>query len=905
MSQPLILDSKEASRYDASMLGGKAANMAWMTRNGFPVPDWVVVTTHAYDEHLRQDGLKEWVELQMELVRSSEKEALPKILAEIRKRVAATALPPSVEEGLARALAVVNDWENEYFAVRSSVVGEDAAGASFAGQMESFLFQKGKEGITRSIRKCFASAFTDRAILYRIQKKLPLLKIEAAVIVQVMVEGRVSGVMFTAHPANGSRKHALVSSGYGIGEGIVSGLCNTDEYTVGLEDQTVSKIINQKDTQMIFNKETGSGVLEVPVAANLHAKPSLTDAEVLRLVDCGRMIAQKLRHPQDIEWAFRGDELYILQTRPITQLPPPSNPKGELIVWDNSNIQESFNGVTTPLTFSFANLFYREMYTQTMRIMELTEKEIQEHAPVVNNLLGLIRGRVYYNINNWYRGLLFLPGFKTNKADMERMMGLADPVDMIQNTELPWDQKLKKIPGLILLVIRTLLKFRRINQITEDFRALFKSVYDRIDRSTLHELEIAELMDMTAMLKRDLIMKWDAPIINDVNVMMANGRVHRWLEKIGIENTAVVQNNLLSGEEGIESTEPTKMLLRMCATLRKTPELRKIFEEVSNQQLLAAIQHQSPSFYEDCLVYIELFGDRTIGELKLESKTLRQDPSFMFSILKNFLTREELTIETLNQNEEKFRTEAEELCFKAVMQKYGRRKLAQFKKDVDKLRNAIKNRENMRLARTRLFGLYRDIFLEIGKQLHFYGQLEDPRDILFLKVDELETYMEGRCVQSDLKILVAGRKQEYQRYKEEAEPSHHFYTTGAVYHHNNFEYPHQAKMKTPEGLKGTGCYPGVVEEKIRLIFSPEDELSLNGQILCTVRTDPGWAPLFPTAGGIIVERGSTLSHSAVVARELGIPAIVGIPGITKILKDGELIRMNGESGIVELLSKNE
>jgi pyruvate,water dikinase len=161
--------------------------------------------------------------------------------------------------------------------------------------------------------------------------------------------------------------------------------------------------------------------------------------------------------------------------------------------------------------------------------------------------------------------------------------------------------------------------------------------------------------------------------------------------------------------------------------------------------------------------------------------------------------------------------------------------------------------------------------------------------------------MEGASVQTQWKSLVAGRKEEFAAYEDD-EPAHHFSTYGPVYHHNSFEYVgDQQVQESEELLKGIGCYPGVVEQPIKLIFSPEDELTLDGQILCTVRTDPGWAPLFPTAGGILVERGSTLSHSAVVARELGIPAVVNIPGLTKMMENGERVRMDGGKGTIERL----
>jgi pyruvate,water dikinase len=237
-----------------------------------------------------------------------------------------------------------------------------------------------------------------------------------------------------------------------------------------------------------------------------------------------------------------------------------------------------------------------------------------------------------------------------------------------------------------------------------------------------------------------------------------------------------------------------------------------------------------------------------------------------------------------------------------IKKKLGSRALKKFNKDLSALRDAIRNRENMRLARTRMFGLYRDIYVEIGSQLAFYGQLNDARDVFYLTLEDIYAYKDGRAVQTQLQPLVDARKAEFESYEAEDLP-HHFWTKGAVYCNNEFEYPHQNEDVdlNAEQLKGTGCYPGIVEKKIRLIFSPDDELNLDGQILCTVRTDPGWAPLFHTAGGFIVERGSTLSDCGVVERELGIAAIVGVPELTKILKDQETVRMNGVTGKIERL----
>ena len=217
-------------------------------------------------------------------------------------------------------------------------------------------------------------------------------------------------------------------------------------------------------------------------------------------------------------------------------------------------------------------------------------------------------------------------------------------------------------------------------------------------------------------------------------------------------------------------------------------------------------------------------------------------------------------------------------------------------------RDAVKAREALRLDRTRLFGLYRDVYLAIGARLHEAGRLDAPRDVFWLTTDEIAAYDAGRSVTKDLAALARLRASEFERFRR-AEPPHRIETVGPVYHGNSLTRPEPApEALVAEVLTGTGCYPGVVESAVAVVSSPDDDLSVNGRILVTVRTDPGWAPLFPTCTGLLVERGSTLSHSAVVARELGIPAIIGIRELTRVLGDGELVRMDGAEGTVHRLA---
>lgn len=902
----LVIDSKSAAKFEQQHLGGKAYNLAVLSKSGYNVPSWWVISVDACREFLEQSNTISDINQQLSvLTEQTDMQEITAIAEKVQAQVETLSLSEVIKTELV-SLVGAEELDNQFWAVRSSVVGEDAKGASFAGQMDSMLYQTGQQAVFDAVIAVIKSAFNARALKYRLTKGLALTDIRAAVIIQKMIDADISGVMFTANPISGNRSEALISAAWGCGEGIVSGLCNTDEITIGLNHDTINQTINEKDLALVFDNQSNCGVKQIEIDELKAHEAALSASHILQLRDMGKSIAETYRFPQDIEWCIKDRELYILQSRPITSLPNYNADTDRKVVWDNSNIQESYCGVTTPLTFSFASQAYKTVYEQTMRLLGESNQTIQDNQLMLNNMLGLIHGRVYYNINNWYKGLLFLPSFKANKEDMERMMGLQDPVDLVQDVELSFSEKLKKLPQIFRALFKMLTRFRKMDQLVSDFKQFFQAEYHKVEREKLHTQSIGQLVELSQHLDNKVLANWTTPIINDFYVMMMNGKVHRWLTKLELENPDLVKNNLLSGEEGIESTEPTKFLLDLCDQIRQRDDWQLLFKQYDNDKLLGMLELQAPALYQQCQQYIELYGDRTMGELKLESITLRQDASFMFAILKNFLAKPELSRATLAQNEAAFRQEAEDTVFTLIKDKHGRRGLKKFKSHLSKLRDAIRNRENMRLDRTRLFGLYRDIFSEIGKQLEFYDCLDDERDVFYLSIDEIYAYNEGRTVTALLKPLVEVRKAEYAQYEQHDLP-HHFYTHGAVYCNNQYEYPHEVEQTALDAdtLEGIGCYPGEVETTLRLIFSPDDELNLNGQILCTVRTDPGWAPLFPTAGGIVVERGSTLSHSAVVARELGIPAIVGVPNLTKIVSDKEMVRMNGSTGRIQRLTKNK
>jgi pyruvate,water dikinase len=367
-----------------------------------------------------------------------------------------------------------------------------------------------------------------------------------------------------------------------------------------------------------------------------------------------------------------------------------------------------------------------------------------------------------------------------------------------------------------------------------------------------------------------------------------------------------LQNDLLSGEGGIESTEPTRLLLRLAARAQADPELRaRILHEPPERLTLAvAAEPRFAEFHAEFRRYLDLYGFRCMNELKLEEYSLRDRPEFVFTILRNYLALDRpaaLDPAAAAAHEQRIRGEAEARAFGSLS--LWRRLV--FRRVLRNARLGVKNRENMRFARTRIYGRLRELLRAFGARLAAEGVLADREDVFYLTLDECRDFVQGTAVTARLAELAALRRREFDAYRAEADrlPADRFETFGMPYHKNLFRAAPAAVTAASTGdgaLRGTGCCPGERTGPVKVVRSPADDLRLSGEILVAERTDPGWVPLYPSISGLLIERGSILSHSAIVAREMGLPTIVGIPGLTARLTTGMVVRMDGASGVVEI-----
>jgi pyruvate,water dikinase len=851
-----ILDAAEAA--GSPHAGGKARALARAQSAGLPVPAWFVVSSAAFSDSLTPDQR-----------RALEDAADPATLA----RVVDGVMPnPAIAAAIDAAVRRLSPG-GELVAVRSSASDEDGAEHSFAGQLESFL-NVAPADVTTKVREVWRSGFTDRIAAYRREHGLALLPHPPAVLVQRMVNPRAAGVAFGADPVSGRAGIAVVTAVPGLGDALVSGAADADTWLVDRSGTIVERRI-------------------------VGDRPALTDAEVQEVAALTRAAGRHFGRAQDVEWAI-GDRLMLLQSRPITSAQSMADPDARLTIWDNSNIVESYSGVTTPLTFSFARDIYEYVYRQFCRMMGVPEAVIAAQDDTFRNMLGLIRGRLYYNLLNWYRVLAMLPGYRLNRRFMEQMMGVKEPLPEALSADIA--REISRGPVLDGLYAARTVAGLIGNHIMLNGR--IDAFYARLDQALappsppLDQRRIDELVAHYRDLRRQLLLNWDAPIVNDFFAMIYYGLLRSLVIKWCGDPGGTLQNDLIGGEGGIVSAEPAVRMQRLARLAATRAGLIDRLAAGTAAEIEAATR-DFPEFASEYAAYLAKFGDRTVNELKLESSTLHDDPLPLLRAVAT-IARQDAAMATPGQADgspaDRLRRESRRRVADALAAHPIRR--AVFGWVLRQAQRRVRDRENLRLERTRLFGRVRRIFLEIGRRLHASDLLDDPRDIFYLEVDEVLGFADGRATAANLRGLADLRTREFDAHRDGPAPDDRFETRGAVYAGHDFRRTADRAAVSGDEMRGLGCSPGLVRGPVRIVTDPTTETLAPGAILVAEHTDPGWIMVFPSARGVLVERGSLLSHAAIVARELGIPAVVSLPGITRWLNDGEWVEMDGAAGVV-------
>ena len=883
-----VLDARTPLDVLRRRAGGKASQLAVLEGLGHPVPRWFCVPVEAMELALRASGGTPAGD--------------------------GPAVPPAVAACVARGLRE-RSMERTSLAVRSSGLEEDGAERSFAGQFESVLHCRGEEGVLAGLRRCWGSAFSDRVRTYREVLGDGAGPVRMGVIVQEMVDADVAGVAFSRNPLRpGDRDSVVIESVWGLGEGLVSGEMPADRFVFDRTTRAVEAEIADKESARVA-AGPGGGTRDEPLEAGRRQRSSLTDDQVRAVARMVLDLEAALGTPQDCEWAFRGDELFLLQSRPITTLPPQSlfdpGVAGDApVVWDNSNIIESYAGVTTPLTFSHVSRSYAEVYRVTCRVAGVPEAVIAANEGLFRNMLGLIRGRIYYNLANWYRLLSLFPLLGRSGRFMETMMGvrqsldgeLADVVDPTKDAPRYGVVRRTRLVGRLVTTLVAGGRERRA------FLRRMDEVCGPLEARDLAAESLPRQLAAHRELEERVLKHWTAPINNDTRCMVSFGNLTRRWITADEQEAASLQNELLCGQGDLTSAEPTRLLMEIAREVARDADLAERFGAGTAETLWAELPDLAPALHDRFLDYVRRYGFRCVDELKLETEDFHDRPHLLVATVQGYLRHGVPSARELAERERGIREGAEA----RVRERLGGLRRWTYTRVLRWTRRAVADRERLRFERTRAFGLIRRIFRGAGRNLHALGLLDDPADVFFLTVEEILALAEGRAVSLELKGLVEVRKAEYEGYRRTPSPPDRFLTRGAV--GPALRYPAlladgdllaalDDPGDDPDVLRGTPCCAGVVEATVRVARSFEDCAGLDGEILVTQRTDPGWIPVFPSLAGLIVERGGLLSHSAVVAREMGVPTIVGVAGRPlDRLRTGDRVRMDGARGTVEILS---
>lgn len=843
----MICTAKEG--LELNKVGGKAFNLARLSLNDFNVPPFIILDTDEFWNFLAKDK-ERYKELLLNYNASS--------LSEIRKLIENKEFSLISKERIKTKLDEVFKRHGKII-IRSSAIDEDGNNYSFAGMMESYPDLSIEDDVFGYIKKCYLSCFSDRAMEYRALNKLIDEELSMAVIIQRMVEADFSAVAFTTDPQTNDPDQILISVVKGTGEKLVSGEENSDDYVVDAEG----------DVRRL------SGSLDI-------------DKRIIReIADIGKKIEESYdkKRARDIEIAIKDQKIYVLQERPISAYSHID--KGQFrTIYDNSNIIESYSGVTTPLTFSFAREVYEKVYRQNLNNFFISQENIESIKEDLANMICFYQNKVYYRLNSWYKMTALYPGYNKNKKYMENMMGVK-----LELKEGKAKQKLR----LFRIYLRFIHKLLRIKKDS----LLFVDKFERITKdhfnNSFENYTNKGLVDLYRQLEENILDDFTTPITNDMGAMVFLGILNDALKKKKLSDYEGLLSKVLAKQGNVESLKQSIALIDLVNYINNDTQLKSYYQNTEIEKIIEELDKDN-KINKQIKEYIYKYGSRAMEELKLETVTLFQDPRFLIQTIKNYLNMEKIPAVYSD----------EEFDIKDFYKHFSLFEKLYIKPVTEITKYFVKNRELLRLRRTYIYSIVRNIFLRMGQNFKEQGIIENARDIFFMEKNEaFDIASFGIVGYEDIRTQIEERKKEYEINKEK-ECYERMYFYGEVKEENMLPiYARQEiisqDLNTLQGVAGGGR---VVEGIVKYVKEPE-EADIEGYILMAKRTDPGWTVLFPMAKAVIIERGSVLSHSAVIAREMGLTLVVGIRGLTSRVKDGMRVRVDGIKGTVEILEAND
>ncbi|MGX1162607.1 pyruvate,water dikinase [Arthrobacter sp. SLBN-100] len=884
------------------LVGGKAASLGELIAAGLPVPDGFCLTTEAYKDAtvtVRDGVLRELGNLQKALQGTANQGAeLAAVAGRAREAIHGTQVPPHIAAAVEQAYSALG--QETPVAVRSSATAEDLPFASFAGQQDTYLNIIGTNAVLDAVRNCWASLWTDRAVAYRAALGIAPHEVALAVVIQRMVDAEAAGVMFTANPLTGRRREAVIDAAPGLGEAVVSGAVNPDHFVV---DMATNRILERKlgDKRVAFRTRPGGGTETRNVQGGADAS-SLNDGQALELAALGLQAERHFGAPQDTEWAIdTSGALWLTQSRPITTLYPV--PESRSAAEGGARVYLCFSlaqGLTRPLTpMGLASL--RLIGSSVARAAGFAVPD-PRRGPSPYAEAGQ---RAYVDVTAPVRstaGRRILPR-------VFDVMEARSAMVLRQVFEDPRFTVTRKTPFGLLRHVLPAAVHARVPETVLRGLLMPTAALRRVDRFTRQFADDLELEAGAGPLERldhaeRLLGSRLFGIVPAILPLPAVGFAALWAagKLLGGPGRGEELQKVLRGLPRNVTTEMDLDLWHLASALKDDREAREALEAGGPPRLAADFHSGSlpPVLHAGLVRFLERYGHRAVAEIDVGMPRWSDDPTYILGVLANYLRLADPAMAP----DEQFRRAA-----------------AEAETAVDRLAAEARRRGRVRgllvgaaLQRTRLFAGLRELpkyqlvlglaevrkqVALVGAELAAAGRLESADDVFFLEFDELrqavgDANANGTGQHRNLRELVVERRAAYA-----GELSRRHIPRVLLSDGTEPEVLYAGRAGTANGaLTGSPASAGSVTAPARVILDPVGAHLEPGEILVAPSTDPGWTPLFLTAGGLVMEMGGPNSHGAVVAREYGIPAVVGVPEATVRLTTGQQITVDGGAGTV-------
>jgi pyruvate,water dikinase len=874
--------------------GGKGANLSILLKAGFPVPDGFIITTDAYQKFVEANNLGERIQQRVKEIKSKDSSALEDASREIRNWFSAGKVPTQIADQVKKAYSNFIDVP---LAVRSSATAEDLPELSFAGQQDTFLNVVSLEALLTAIVDCWSSLWTARAIGYRTRNDIPHAEVALAVIVQEMVPSEVSGVLFTANPLTGSRTEVVIDATLGLGEALVSGQVEPDHYVVDLNQRKIlSKSIGSKKIAM--HSKSGGGLHTEHMDAS--QRETLSEDELFTLVELGERVADLYNFPQDIEWGIAGGELFLLQSRPNTSLFP---------------IPDGMSPIPLRVLFSFASV---------QGIME-------PFTPLGQDTIRLIfaggASLFGFDLTHETQGLIKIAGERLwgdttavirhpiGSRILLRISSAIDPVAQVIFKDI-WDEPgLERGQGhLRLSTLRRLLRFlfpfmRRVlgyarspQGAADQIQGASQAEIDRLKTKSMSVQGAALTLNDSIDLYREIYSAFPFAV-PEIATGAAAGLIPFFLlNKIAIDLTGSA-DLALAISRGIPNNVTTEMDLTLWEAARTIRSDEIAYQHVihSRAESLAEeyLERQLPETAQSAIAsFLETYGMRGLGEIDIGRQRWNEDPTYILEVILSYLQIEGEALApdvVFRRGEQAAKESIAELQETARKTFAGRLKAGVIKLLADRVRALAGLRESPKFHIIQMMGIIRQELLNSVQDLVNAGTLEQPDDLFYLYLTELEELARGEVI--NWRSLIAERRAAYKRELSRVQIPRLLLSDGRAFY-KGLIADENAEVK----FIGNPVSPGYVEGTVRVVLDPLKADLFPGEILVCPGTDPAWTPLFLAAGGLIMELGGMMTHGAIVAREYGIPAVVGVHQATSFLQTGQRIQLDGSTGEILLVN---